>query len=446
MDAVRTPTVRRASSSRPRFGNRLTSTSVSGTIVLTEPYTHDVHGNMTRMPQLQAANWDYKDQLIMSRRQAVNASDADGTLHAGERTFYVYNAAGERVRKVTESSAGVRTKERFYLGAVEIYREYDAGGNTTLERQTLHVTDDRRRVALVETTIGGATAIRFQFENQVGSACLELDETGAIITYEEYYPYGSTSYQAGRSAAETSLKRFRYTAKERDEETGLYYHGARYYAPWIARWINADPAGLHGGINLYAYCRGNPVSRCDPSGTQDESTTAVGVTIGSSGVSVGPFVVPGRDTRVVAFGRAGSGFMDTAERNTGLFAINIQDEITISRGTSPGGRGIPPGFLPRGFFPSGQQPGFNPPNGGLTLQLFQDPARGRGGLSPMFSGVMTQEALEGNVAGTLHFDMRGVDLDTALVTGHAAGDVAPGFSLLVRSTPGDGTSGVHRPR
>jgi RHS repeat-associated protein len=405
-----------------RFGNRLTSTSVSGSVVLTEPYSYDVHGNTTRMPQLQATSWDYKDQLVMTRRQAVNASDADGALHQGERTYYVYNAAGERVRKVTESSAGVKTKEHFYLGVVEVYREYDAGGHTTTERQTLHVTDDKRRVALVETTIGGASAIRFQFENQVGTACLELDETGALITYEEYYPYGSTSYQAGRGAAETSLKRFRYTAKERDEETGLYYHGARYYAPWIARWLNADPAGLHGGINLYTYCRGNPVSRCDPNGMQDETTTAVGVSVDSHGLTLGLFLVPGRDDRVVAFGRAGSGFMDRAERNTGLFSINIQDEITLRRLLSLG-RGTPNGFSPGGFFPSGQGPGFTTPEGGWAFRSFQDPAR-PGGLSPMFSGVMAQEALEGNVAGTVHFDMRGVDLTLPLRP-----DTQPGMSL-----------------
>ena len=56
------------------------------------------------------------------------------------------------------------------------------------------------------------------------------------------YPYGSTSYQAGRSVAEVSLKRYRYTGKERDEETGLNYHGARYYAPWLGRWTSCDPS------------------------------------------------------------------------------------------------------------------------------------------------------------------------------------------------------------
>src|SRR5260370_29016950 len=110
--------------------------------------------------------------------------------------------------------------------------------------------DDKKRVALVETkTIDTSvppgslpiTTTRYQFDNHLGTACLELDETAAVISYEEYYTYGSTSYQAGRSAAEVSLKRYRYTGKERDAETGFNYHGARYYAAWLGRWIACDP-------------------------------------------------------------------------------------------------------------------------------------------------------------------------------------------------------------
>src|SRR5262249_45392206 len=84
-----------------------------------------------------------------------------------------------------------------------------------------------------------------------------------------YYPYGSTSYLAGRSAAEVSLKRYRYTNQERDKESGFYYHGARYYAPWLARWTSADPIGLASGDNLYTYVNGNPITNQDPTGTND---------------------------------------------------------------------------------------------------------------------------------------------------------------------------------
>jgi RHS repeat-associated protein len=99
---------------------------------------------------------------------------------------------------------------------------------------------------------------------------LELDDAGAVISYEEYYPYGSTSYQAGRSVAEVGLKRYRYTGKERDEESGLYYHGARYYAAWLGRWVSADPAPTSIFTNLYIYAANNPIILYDSTGLQEE--------------------------------------------------------------------------------------------------------------------------------------------------------------------------------
>src|SRR5258706_2716921 len=63
-----------------KVSNRLSQTAVSGNQPLIEPYIYDVHGNMTSMPQLQAMQWNFKDELLMTRRQAVNATDADGVL------------------------------------------------------------------------------------------------------------------------------------------------------------------------------------------------------------------------------------------------------------------------------------------------------------------------------------------------------------------------------
>ena len=109
---------------------------------------------MNSMIQLQEMKWDFKDQLNMTCRQKVvvdDDNDEDGKVHQGERTYYVYDSAGQRVRKATESSAGITTKERLYVGGFEIYREYDGGGKVLLARETLHVMDDKKRVALVET-------------------------------------------------------------------------------------------------------------------------------------------------------------------------------------------------------------------------------------------------------------------------------------------------------
>ncbi len=55
------------------------------------------------------------------------------------------------------------------------------------------------------------------------------------------FPYGDTSFMAGTNQKEVKLKEYRYTGKEKDDATGLYYYGARYYASWLGRWLSADP-------------------------------------------------------------------------------------------------------------------------------------------------------------------------------------------------------------
>ncbi|MBI3798460.1 MAG: toxin [Deltaproteobacteria bacterium] len=258
-----------------KHSNRLSSTTVGNNNAITEQYGYDAHGNMLHMPQLPVMQWDFKDQLQMTQRQAVNADDTDGVQHQGERTYYVYDSAGQRVRKVTELSTGQVKDERIYLGGFEVYRK---NGANPLVRETLHIMDDKQRIALVETkTIDMSAApnllpsvlSRYQFDNHLGSASLELDAVGALISYEEYYPYGSTSYQAGRSAAEVSLKRYRYTGKERDEETGFSYHEVRYYAAWLGRWVAVDPIGIEDGLNLYVYVVNNPIGHVDLTGTEN---------------------------------------------------------------------------------------------------------------------------------------------------------------------------------
>jgi RHS repeat-associated protein len=94
---------------------------------------------------------------------------------------------------------------------------------------------------------------------------MELDDQAQIISYEEYTPYGSTSYRAVRSQTETP-KPYRYSGKERDEESGLYYHDARYYAPWLGEWVSPDPSPPTFQISLYSFVRSNPVTFVDPNG------------------------------------------------------------------------------------------------------------------------------------------------------------------------------------
>ena len=209
--------------------------------------------------------YDHGDRMV----ETVHGTGA-GTY----RWYYQYDASGQRVRKVRETSSGNRDRETVYVGNWERYREYTGAGSTVDEEQeSLHLSDDRRRFALLEIQVvtGGSSVSnfveRYQLGDHLGTSVLELTASENVLTYEEYYPYGTVSYTAETTSNPGwSRKRYRFTAMERDEETGLQYHHHRYYMPWLGRWTRPDPAGVAAGTNRYAYVAGNPVKRWDASG------------------------------------------------------------------------------------------------------------------------------------------------------------------------------------
>ncbi len=252
--------------------NRLVSTqtvsSTSGTF--TDDYVHDDRGSMVYLPTLRFSSGGTTPNIETSFR--------DQMVHAllptsGQEAFYAYDSGGQRVRKRVLTGT---TSERRYVGGWEVYREYDSGGAVEEERSTLHVADGQSRVLLIETkTVTGHTAetafdpvLRYQLGDHLGTVAIELAEGGGLVSYEEYHPYGTTAWWAGDSAL-VSQKRYKFTGMERDEETGLQCHGVRYYAMWIGRWTTADPIGLAGGSNRFAYCSGAPTGASDRSGLAD---------------------------------------------------------------------------------------------------------------------------------------------------------------------------------
>lgn len=236
---------------------------------------YDPDGNMLNLDNLNAINWNYRNNI--SRVDVIlrenDNSDSD---------YYIYDSSGQRTRKVIErkvSGTITEIEEKIYLGSLEIKRikkKNETSENTILDRQTLHVMGDQRRIALTyfwlkddngrETQNTEERKFRFQLDNNLQSSCLEVDHEANLISYEEYFPYGGTSIIAGDDVREVSLKEYRYSGKERDDSTGLYYYGARYYISWLGRWMSPDPAGTVDGLNLYAFVGGNPVSKIDIEG------------------------------------------------------------------------------------------------------------------------------------------------------------------------------------
>ena len=255
-----------------RAGNRISTSTTSHGGDVTEVFTHDAQGCATALPPLQLVRWDHRNRLQATSTQAV------GPGLVPETTYYTYDDTGRRARWVTDNqtadpAAARAREEHLYLGEFEVHRTYDGNGGVATERTTVHGVAGDRTLVLVETrTDPGAAGdperqlLRHQYTDHLGSTTVELDGTGEFVSYEQYYAYGSTAVLSWRAG--TPPKRYRFTGQERDT-TGLYYQGARYYAPWLGRWTSADPIGTRAGPNGYRYASGMPTARVDPSGTRD---------------------------------------------------------------------------------------------------------------------------------------------------------------------------------
>ena len=242
--------------------NRLLQNSIGSNNPVAENYSYDNRGNLTGgMNHLLSMSYNAANRL---EQVIVNS-----TIN----TYYQYDMQGQRVRKYVQDTGGNITQERKYVGQWEVYRKADTStGTLLLERETLKAGSCIIDTPIVQPSGGGEMQLmRYQYTNHLGTATLELTDKADVISYEEYYSYGSTSFQSGRTGAEVGLKRYRYIGKERDEETGFYYMGARYYASWICRWIAVDPLqSQYTPQSPFVYCSNNPIGRIDETGMGDE--------------------------------------------------------------------------------------------------------------------------------------------------------------------------------
>ncbi len=104
------------------------------------------------------------------------------------------------------------------------------------------------------------------FFNHLGSSSLITNLAGEIVQHIEYVPFGEVFIEERNNKWNTP---FLFNAKELDEETGLYYYGARYYDPRTSIWISTDPLQeKYPNISTYAYTFQNPVKFIDPDGMQ----------------------------------------------------------------------------------------------------------------------------------------------------------------------------------
>lgn len=235
--------------------NRLNTLTVDGNEF---SYRFDDNGNLIHETTSRHFEWDHSDQMKAFRTQV-------GTSGPSVHAHYLYDASGQRVKKLVRKQGGSFETTVYVDGLFEHHRS-QRNGEERVENNWLQVMDNQQRVAMVR--VGGphpddqGPAVQYHLGDHLGSSNLVVDEDGGFVNREEYFPYGETSFGS------FAKKRYRFTGKERDEESGLYYHGARYYAPWLARWVSCDPVRVENAVNLYEFVRGNPLVLIDLNGEQ----------------------------------------------------------------------------------------------------------------------------------------------------------------------------------
>lgn len=223
----------------------------------------DGNGNLLDLQPGQAMAWDLRNQLREVR--PVERENVDD-----DRELYLYGGDGMRRRKVRSTHTNARSliSEVRYLPGLEI-RTHEGTGEVL---QVICAQAGRSAMQVLHWETPPPAGIsndqyRYNLTDHLGSSSLELDSDAQVISRETYHPYGGTAWFAGRSEVEASYKTVRYSGKERDA-TGLYYYGFRYYATWLQRWVNPDPAGDVDGLNVYAMTRHNPITFKDNDGKQ----------------------------------------------------------------------------------------------------------------------------------------------------------------------------------
>jgi RHS repeat-associated protein len=238
--------------------NRLARVRVGGTAY---DYTVDPSGNLRSEALSRRFEYNHADQLVAFGTQTPGA---EPSVHAQ----YLYDATGQRVKKLVRRQGGA-VEVTHYIGEIFEHRRWSTGSNNHI-----HVMDDRQRIAIVR--IGPAqpgdqgAAIQFHLADHLGSSTVVVDDAGAVTNREEFTPFGETSFGG------EERKRYRFTGKERDEESGLSYHGARYLSPALGRWMSCDAVVAPDGSSRYAYVHNRPTALIDPTGHDDADAPGVG--------------------------------------------------------------------------------------------------------------------------------------------------------------------------
>lgn len=218
------------------------------------------------------------DGNLLSDNVWTNTYDAENRvvrqLSATQRIEHRYDYQGRRVEKIVYTGTTLTSDIKFLYHGCNLIHELDGLRSNAKLRVYVWGLD----VSGTGQGAGGVGGLLYYYDYTTSQTiCPHYDYNGNVIAltnslglsvgYFEYDAFGRTDSSGGTAAA---LNRFRFSTKYTDAETGYLYYGHRFYHPTLGRFINRDPSGEAGGLNLYAFCANNAVNSYDYLGLDAE--------------------------------------------------------------------------------------------------------------------------------------------------------------------------------
>ena len=218
-------------------------------------YTYDSEGNLTKKVNIATGEtWTYGYDNQNHMTWALDVNNAGTTLTLAT---YTYDVFSQRIEKdVWTQTSGTTTVTRYGLDNGSAWA--DLTGSNALQTRYL-------RGNIVDQLFAreSAGALSWYLTDWEGSVRNVTDNTGVVQDTITYDAFGNITSETNAAAGGN----YKFTGRERDPETGLQYHRARYYDTSTARWTTQDPLGfLPGDPNVYRYVQNQSTMATDPTG------------------------------------------------------------------------------------------------------------------------------------------------------------------------------------
>ncbi|ROR98672.1 RHS repeat-associated protein [Sinobacterium caligoides] len=242
------------------------------------PYLYDADGNLTGGYTADGyrftADYDAENQL-----RELSYRDDAGVEH---KKVYVYSYDHLLAKVSTYQDGQLQDELRIVRNGFLALQDRD--GSNTVQREYLWGPSMGGGIGGLLSMRQAGQSYQYLYDHN-GNVSQVVDSAKQLVATYQYDPYGVLIGFSG------SLQQpFTFSTKRYDAELGMHYFGYRFYLPEQGRWLNRDPIGLAGGINLYEYVGGNPLIYTDPYGLFEATMTGFLGLGGAAALADGPFL------------------------------------------------------------------------------------------------------------------------------------------------------------